>query len=78
ELDSSELDKVIRVAEEVGKSWSGSALGYHSRVYYKNLVPVPPGARFNKEWGFKDSWPINDTVGDWVEFDLKMGSDQGN
>jgi len=70
ELESSELDKVIRVAEEVGKSWSGSALGYHSRVYYKNLVPVPPGKRFSKEWGFKDSWPINDTVGDWVEFDF--------
>jgi predicted nucleotide-binding protein len=70
ELDSSELDKVIRLAEEVGKSWSGSCLGYHSRLYYKNLVPVPPGARFSKEWGFKDSWPINDTVGDWVEFDF--------
>jgi hypothetical protein len=70
ELDSAELDKLITVAEQVGKSWSGSALGYHSRVYYKNLAPVPPGARFSKEWGFKEAWPIEDTVGDWIEYDF--------
>jgi len=70
ELDSAELDKLITVAEQVGKSWSGSALGYHSRVYYKNLAPVPPGARFSKEWGFEDAWPIEDTVGDWIEYDF--------
>lgn len=70
ELDSIELDKLIRAAEEVGKSWSGSCLGYHSRVYYKNLITVPPGARFSKEWGFKDAWPIQDTVGDWIEYDF--------
>ena len=35
EFDSPKLLKVIQVAEDIGKSWSGSCLGYHSRVYYK-------------------------------------------
>ena len=70
ELDSTELDKLIKVAKEVRKSWSGSCLGYHSRVYYKNLIPVPPGARFSKEWGFMHAWPIQETVGDWIEYDF--------
>ena len=33
-----ELDKIESVGEEFGKSWSGSFLGYHSRVYYKNFI----------------------------------------
>jgi predicted nucleotide-binding protein len=70
ELDPTELDRLINVAEDVGKSWSGSWLGYHSRVYYKNLSPIPPGARFSKEWGFKDAWPIQDTVGEWNEYNF--------
>jgi len=65
------LDKLIAAANEVGKSWSGSWLGYHSRIYYKDLRPVPPGARFSKEWGFMDTYFIEETVGDWVEFEFE-------
>ncbi len=63
------LTKLIEIADKVGKSWSGSWLGYHSRVYYRNLEPPPPGARFSQEWGFMDLAFIRTTVGDWVEFD---------
>jgi hypothetical protein len=37
---------VDEVAGEVAKSWSGSWLGYHSRVYRSGLRPAPPGAHF--------------------------------
>ena len=55
-------------AEEVGKAWSGSWFGYHSRVYYADLAEPPPGARFSQEWGMMDRFAIPDTVGDWREY----------
>lgn len=58
--DAKPLDKLMTAAEDVGKSWSGSWLGYHSRVYYKDLQPVPPGARF-----------IESHVGDWEEYEFE-------
>jgi len=69
--DAKPLDKMIKAAEEVGKSWSGSWWGYHSRVYYKDLRPVPPGARFSKEWGFMDTYFIQETVGEWAEYEFE-------
>lgn len=57
---------VIEELFEVGKAWSGSWLGYHSRVYYENLVEPPPGARFSQEWGLMDRMS-NKTIGNWVE-----------
>ena len=45
------LTKLENSATQVGKAWSGSWLGYHSHVYYKNLQPPPPGAHFSSEWG---------------------------
>lgn len=56
-------------ATHVGKAWSGSALGYHARIYYRDLKPPPPGHHFSPEWGMQDSWPIGTTTGDWVEHD---------
>lgn len=51
----------------VGRSWSGSAIGYHSRVYYGDLREPPPGAHFSSEWGFMDAFS-NPTQGDWREY----------
>lgn len=65
-----ELDKLQEASENIGKSWSGSWLGYHSKVYYKDLQPAPPGARFSKEWGLMHTIAIEDTIGDWVEHDF--------
>jgi len=69
-LDRTPLDKLKEVADEVGKSWSGSWLGYHSRVYYKDLQPVPPGARFSKERGFMETISSPETIGEWIEYDF--------
>lgn len=65
------LDALESAADQVGKSWSGSFVGYQSRVYYRNLEPPPPGAHFSSEWGFKNVLS-NDTKGQWEEhnFDL--------
>ncbi len=69
--DARPLDKLMKAAEEVSKSWSGSWLGYHSRVYYKDLLPVPPGARFSIEWGFMETHFFQETVGDWAEYEFE-------
>ncbi|MBE9242942.1 hypothetical protein [Synechocystis salina] len=68
---SSDVVESIKVlqeaANEAGKAWSGSWLGYHSRIYYNQLKPVPPGARFSQEWGLSDRYS-NDTIGEWCEY----------
>jgi hypothetical protein len=63
------LERVEDGARTIGKAWSGSCLGYHARIYYRNLEPPPPGAHFSPEWGMEDSWPINATTGEWIEYD---------
>lgn len=70
------LHQLTNAADEIGKAWSGSWLGYHSRVYYEGLVDPPPGARFSKEWGMMNISRIQVTVGHWKEyrFDDVIGS----
>lgn len=67
ELESPEIEKLIDVASRFGKSWSGSWLGYHSRVYYENFQAPPPGAVFSQEWGFKDAFDMG-SRGAWREY----------
>ncbi|MBD2510873.1 nucleotide-binding protein [Nostoc muscorum FACHB-395] len=73
QFESSDVAKSIKTLQEAvnqaAKSWSGSWLGYHSRVYYNQLQPVPPGARFSQEWGLSDGFS-NETRGDWCEYDF--------
>src|SRR4051794_12700772 len=45
------LEKLEKAASNIGRSWSGSWMGYQSRIYYHNFQPPPPGARFSQEWG---------------------------
>lgn len=63
------LDQLQEAVDQIGKSWSGSWIGYQSRVYYKGLQKPPSGARFSQEWGLKDQTFLQETVGDWVEYD---------
>lgn len=68
-----EVGDLLRKLEDsvttVGKSWSGSWLGYHSRIYYQKLQTPPPGDRFSKADGLIDNFFTQETVGDWVEYD---------
>lgn len=64
------IDKLLKVVEEIGLSWSGSYLGYQSCCYYQELMPKPHGAYFDMAWGTMDRF-ANGTRGDWVEYDFR-------
>lgn len=65
---SKPLNELEAAAKEFGKAWSKSWLGYQSNVYYLNFITPPPGARFSQEWGFKELYAIEGTIGDWQEY----------
>ena len=65
------LRQLLQAAEEIGKAWSGSWIGYHANVYYKGLKPRPPGAHFSQEWGLMDAIS-NCGRGDWIEYDAEQ------
>jgi predicted nucleotide-binding protein len=56
-------------ANNAGKAWSGSWLGYQSRVYYNGLRPPPAGAHFDPSSGLRTRAYTNGTVGDWQEYE---------
>ena len=66
---SNPLSELAKAASEVGKSFSGSWQGYHSKVYYANFEPPPPGAHFSQEWGLKQGYSGPHSPGDWQEYD---------
>ena len=72
EYDQSILNSIISEVQDVGKAWSGSCLGYHTRVYYENFVTPPAGAHFSAEWGlYSDYGMVGLTShGDWVEYEF--------
>lgn len=61
------LDKLERSANEVGKAWSHSWIGYQALVYYEGLQPPPPGANFSSEWGLSQAYSMG-SRGSWVQF----------
>lgn len=67
--ETSQPVSALRTAvAEVGRSFSGSWLGYHSRVYYENFQTPPPGAHFSQEWGLMDTLASLGSVGRWREY----------
>jgi len=70
--ESGEIGNLLAALEDaaraVGRSFSGSWQGYHSRVYYANFSPPPPGAHFSQEWGLMDNYMSSlGSRGDWQE-----------
>jgi predicted nucleotide-binding protein len=65
--DAALLDALEEAVGRATKAWSGSNLGYHANVYYKNLAPPPPGEHFSSEWGLMGSFAPG-TSGDWREY----------
>ena len=62
------IENLESAATELGRAWSGSPIGYHSRVYYEDLNPPPPTAFFDIEWGLMESMIASRTAGDWRVF----------
>ncbi|MFD6103120.1 TIR domain-containing protein [Nocardia salmonicida] len=71
ELTESQLEREVGIVEkaarEVEDAWSGSNLGYQSRVYYQGYSRPPAGAHFSREWGFTGMF--QGTTGDWEQYD---------
>ncbi len=66
------LKALSEAANKAKRSFSGSWLGYHSRVYYDGLLPAPAGANFSQEWGLNDmSYTSLGSRGDWREFQFE-------
>jgi predicted nucleotide-binding protein len=64
------LQAIKRSATDVGRAFSGSWLGYHSKVYYADFVPPPPGANFSQEWGIQDmTYSSMGSRGSWRQYD---------
>ena len=62
------VDAILASCEKIGRSWSGSNLGYHATVYYADLDVPPAGAHFSSEWGIEERWPLQYTKGNWQEY----------
>jgi predicted nucleotide-binding protein len=60
------LDAIWQRAREVGRSASGSWLGYQANVYFKNFQPPPAGAHFDVEHGTGGTY-FAAPDGNWVE-----------
>ena len=65
------LEKLNAAIDIVRQSFSGSWLGYHSRVYYEGLAPAPAGANFSQEWGLQDSYSLPGSRGEWRQYSAK-------
>jgi hypothetical protein len=50
-------EKLMEASLKVEESWSGSALGYHSELYYGEFEKPPLRSRFNPEWGGVNGLP---------------------
>lgn len=57
-------------AKRIARASSGSFLGYHALVYYKEFQKVPVGARFSVMSGLSDSY-TSETSGEWVEYSFE-------
>lgn len=71
-LASKEISAPLKALENsaatIGNAASGSWFGYHSLVYHKDLKPPPAGTHFSVEWGLMDTYAIQDTSGNWIEY----------
>ena len=67
-LDKKAVANLTEAAKRMKKSWCGSFLGYHSRIYYENFEPPPTGAHFSSEWRFTEFGSyFNGTTANWGE-----------
>lgn len=63
-----EFSLIRTTIERFEASWSGSQIGYHANVYYKNFQTPPSGHRFSPEWGLQKPQFMTGSVGLWHEY----------
>jgi predicted nucleotide-binding protein len=78
--ETATLNELWQRAKDLGKSASGSWLGYQANVYYKNFEPPPAGDHFDIENGTAGTY-FSGSNPNWIEhraqdvMDLLLGSD---
>lgn len=72
--ETATLNQLWQHAKELGKSSSGSWLGYHANVYYKNFVVPPAEAHFNVEFGTGYPNWIEHTAHDVIDYIVDASS----
>ena len=65
--DLEELRAIERKAMDVGKSSSGSWLGYHANVYWRGFGEPPPGKHFDVEHGIGGDMFVRPDP-NWIEY----------
>lgn len=50
------------------RAFSGSWLGYHANIYYRDLNDPEPGDHFSSEWGLIEAYISNPMSGNWLEY----------
>lgn len=55
-------------ARKVGRSASGSWLGYQARIYWKNFEAPPPSVHFNIEQGLRSN-PFTAPNANWIQYE---------
>lgn len=62
--------KKMKIAcDRVKDSWSGSCIGFHSKLYYRNFQKPPRGEMFSVEWGGHNG--ISEVWGERTSEDVK-------
>ena len=70
------LRQLRQAAKDVKRAWSGSWLGYHANVYYRDFQPRPARAHFSQWSGLKHSnIDATNSDGEWVEFSAEEVAD---
>ncbi len=71
EVDDSSIATTLNTLEmnanRVGQAWSGSWIGYHSLVYFRNFERPPTGTYFDKEFGLGH---FSSSDRNWLEFSI--------
>lgn len=62
------IQAIIDTCNKVHEAFSGSWLGYHAKVYQRDLR-AQPGARFDSQWGLRDMSFASGTSGQWAQYD---------
>ena len=68
DFDWAPVHALEAAADQVGRAWSKSSLGYQANVYYAGFSTPPPTARFSREWGFQGMF--QGTTGDWEPHEI--------
>ena len=66
-----EINKLVEICTKLNQVFSGSWLGYHSSIYYKDFQYPPTNSFFNPEWGLGDPYrPIarHGSIGNWTKY----------